>query len=370
MRRREEKLKEKIKKRRKLKRKILLIILIILVVLLYDPVSSIIKLKSKGYSLYSAYKIYDKGVKGVALDNEYSKTLEKIITSSDFDKKYVESYVKIDYYDEKDFINNINTWLPLGYNSDDINGINKYDSDVLNKKVSEKYISDILKYLSFDYFKVDKLDRYLNYYDGDYQKTIVYVNIGLDKEYYKDPEVVKDYSINMLVNKYNKLGDVYEPKDLTELTKCSDRGHSLSKEAKLAYDKLCDASIKDGMHLGVTSSYRSYESQQDVYAENLKSNGKEYTVNYVASPGFSEHQTGLALDVKSTVSSPFKTTKEYKWMLENAHKYGFILRFPEGKENLTGFNAEAWHYRYVGVDIATFIYNNDLTYEEYCAMYM
>lgn len=370
MNKREEKKKEKKKKRKKIKRKILLIILIVLIVLLYNPVSSIIKLKSKGYSLYSAYKIYDKGIKSEVLDSDYSKTLDEIVTLSKFEKKYTSDYLKIDYYDYDEFIDNITNWLPLGYNSDDINGINKYDSKELNKKVSEKYISDILKYLSFDYFKVDKLDRYLNYFKGDYQKTIVYVNIGLDKDYYEDPEIVKDFSSTMLVNKYNKLGDVYEPKDLTELTKCSDRGHSLAKEAKLAYDKLCEASIKDGMHLGVTSSYRSYESQQDVYAENLKSNGKEYTINYVASPGFSEHQTGLALDVKSTVGSPFKTTKEYKWMLNNAYKYGFILRFPEGKEELTGFNAEAWHFRYVGVDIATFIYNNDLTYEEYCAMYM
>jgi len=370
MKRKEEKRKEKRKKRRKLKRRVLLIILIIIVVILYNPVSSMIKLTNKGYGLMSSYKIYQKGIKSIVLDNDYSKTLDEIITSDYFDKEKVESYLKIDYYDYDLFLENISNWLTLGYNSDDINGINEFDNTELNEKVSNKYISDILKYLSFDYFKVDKLERYLNYYNGDYQKTIVYVNIGLDKDYYEDPEIVKSYSTVMLVNKYNKLGDVYEPKDLTELTKCSDRGQSLAKEAKEAYDKLCDASIKEGLHLGVTSSYRSYESQQDVYAENLKSNGKEYTVNYVASPGFSEHQTGLALDVKSTVSSPFKTTKEYKWMLENAYKYGFILRFPEGKEELTGFNAEAWHFRYVGVDIATFIYNNDLTYEEYYAMYM
>ena len=239
-----------------------------------------------------------------------------------------------------------------------------------NKKISEKYIKDIATYLGFDYFKVDKLDRYLNYFNGDYKDTIIKVNIGLDKAFYEDPEIITEYTTDVIVNKYNKLDASFEPKKLVELDRCSDGGHYLAEEAKLAYDKMCTASLKDGMKLGVTSSYRSYSSQENVYATYLKSNGQEYVDQYVATPGYSEHQTGLALDVKSTVSSPFKKTKEYTWMINNAYKYGFILRYPEEKENITGYNAEAWHFRYVGEEIAKYIYENDITYEEYCATFM
>ena len=93
---------------------------------------------------------------------------------------------------------------------------------------------------------------------------------------------------------------------------------------------------------------------------------------YTARPGYSEHQTGLAIDVKdgSGQYAFFKNSDEYKWMKDNAHKYGFILRYPEGKEHITGFSFEAWHYRYVGVDVATFIYENDLTFDEYHMMYI
>ena len=175
--------------------------------------------------------------------------------------------------------------------------------------------------------------------------------------------------INIIVNKYNKLDSTFTPTKLVELDKCSNGGEYLVEEAKLAYDKLCSASLKEGLKLGVTSAYRSFESQQDVYATYLKNNGQEYVNQYVATPGYSEHQTGLALDIKSTVSSPFKKTKEYNWMLKNAYKYGFILRYPEDKENITGYSSEAWHFRYVGEEIAKYIYENNITYDEYYAMF-
>ena len=102
----------------------------------------------------------------------------------------------------------------------------------------------------------------------------------------------------------------------------------------------------------------------------LKLYGQSYVNKYVAKPGFSEHQTGLALDVKSKNGSPFKTTKEYTWMIKNSYKYGFILRFPEGKEAFTGYNPESWHFRFVGEDIAKYIHENDITYDEYFALFI
>lgn len=360
---------EKKKKRRFKKKLIVLFVLILLVIMLFNPVTSIFKLKSKGYSFVSAFKIYTIGETSRVLDNEYSETLDKIIQSSYFDKKNVGSYLEINYYDADDFLPNVKTWLDLGYVSSDVNIINKWDDKELNKKVSEKLISDIANYLEYNFFKTAKLDRYLAYFNGDYKDTIVKVNIGLDKAFYTDAVIVDDYTVTVLVNKYNKLNSSFKPSKLVELDKCSDGGQYLAEEAKLAYDKLCTASIKEGLKIGVTSSYRSYESQQDIYATYLKSNGQDYVDKYVATPGYSEHQTGLALDVKSTVSSPFAKTKEYAWMKNNAYKYGFILRYPDEKEDITGFNPEAWHFRYVGEEIAKYVYENDITYDEYCAMF-
>ena len=359
------------KKKRKIKKKMILILsLIIVVVMLIHPVTNITKLKMKGYSFGSAFKIYTLGESSRVLNEEYSKTLDKIIGKDEFEKKYIGSYLSTDYYEYEDFFINLKTWLNLGYVPNDINVINKRNDKELNKKVSEKYIKDITSYLEFAFFKVDKLDRYLNYFNGDYQDTIVKVNIGLDKMFYEDPNIIEEYTPEVIVNKYNKLTKTFVPNKLVELDKCSDGGQYLAEEAKLAYDKLCSASLKEGLKLGVTSSYRSYESQEGVYASYLKSNGQEYVDKYVATPGYSEHQTGLALDVKSTVSSPFKKTKEYTWMINNSYKYGFILRYPEEMENITGYSAEAWHFRYVGEEAAKYIYENKITYEEYYAMFM
>ena len=359
------------KKKIKVKKKsIIIILLLILIIVSYNPVKSIIQLKNLGYKFSSAIKIYRDGLKEEVLNNDYSMTLDNIITTDYYDESKITAYFSIKYLEYDDFNININKWLKLGYSSTDINYVYKINNDELNKKISEKYIKDITNYLSYDYFKVDKLDRYLNYFNGDYSDTIIKVNIGLDKEFYKDPVIVKDYSIDVIVNKYNKLDASFVPKDITELTKCSEKGQYLALDAKLAFDKMCDASIKDGMNLGVTSSYRSYDDQNKIYNSYLKSNGQDSVNKYVAFPGYSEHQTGLALDVKSVVASPFKSTKEYKWMLDNSYKYGFILRYSKDKEDITGYNAEAWHFRYVGIDRAKYIHENGITYEEYCAIFM
>ncbi len=353
----------------KIKPLIILIIFLILFLLLKNPVSSIISLNRKGYDFKTSYNIYKAGIKNTVLDNEYSKTFDSVFNSDSYKEEYLNDYFKIEYYEYDEFNKYINNWLSLGYKTNDINVINKKNNSLLFDYTNQKFVSDLLKYLEYDFAKIDKLDRYISYFNGDYRDTIIKVNIGLDKEYYKDANIIKEFSTDLIVNKYNALDKDFVPEKLTRLTKCSEGEEYLAEVAKEAYDLLCEASISAGLKLGVTSSYRSYASQEKLYNSYLKNNGQDYVNKYVATPGFSEHQTGLALDVKSTVSSPFKTTKEYKWMIENSYKYGFILRFPEGKENYTGYNPEAWHFRYVGKDIAEYIFNNNITYEEYYAIY-
>ena len=117
------------------------------------------------------------------------------------------------------------------------------------------------------------------------------------------------------------------------------------------------------------SAYRSYEYQVNLYDSYVKRDGKDKADIYSARPGYSEHQTGLVVDIDNGKIdyNNFESTEEFKWMEENAHIYGFILRYPYGKTNETGYMYEPWHFRYVGVDLATTLYNNGdwITLEDY-----
>ena len=365
-----EKKEKKTKLKLSIKGIIILVVLLIFLGISIFQINTFMTVYRKGYSVTSSIKINKAGLKSKILEHDYSKLVDQLIHDGMFVEENFDSYFLIDYTAYDGFGSDVNKLLEMKYTPDQINMINKKNDKELLSTVKSKYISDIDKYIEYNYFKLDKLDRYISYNKGDYKDAVISVNIGLDKEYYTDPTIVKEYSINMIVNKYNSLEKEYVPKDLVKLDHCSEGENYLAKDAKEAYDKLCDASKKDGLNFGVTSSYRSYSDQEGTWNYYLKVNGQDYANKYVARPGFSEHQTGLALDVKSTISSPFKTTKEYKWMLENAYKYGFILRYPENKESITGFNSEAWHFRYVGVEVATKMKEENLTYEEYCAMYL
>ena len=144
----------------------------------------------------------------------------------------------------------------------------------------------------------------------------------------------------------------------------------LRKEAKLAFERLSEDSIKNGTPVYGQSAYRSYEKQEYLYNEAVSDYGKEKADMDTSRPGHSEHQTGLTIDVSSTKRGnmlSFERTPSFSWMSNNAYKYGFILRYPKGKENIHGFIYEAWHYRYVGEKIAKDMHDNysDLTFDEY-----
>ena len=129
---------------------------------------------------------------------------------------------------------------------------------------------------------------------------------------------------------------------------------------------------KEGHTIVINSSYRDYESQEDIWETRKSLYGTKKADEYAARPGYSEHQTGYAVDVAdfNDVNDKFGNTKSYIWMKENAHKYGFILRYPKDKEDITGYSYEPWHYRYVGKEIASKIYNENITFDEYYAYYI
>ncbi|MGG2196650.1 M15 family metallopeptidase [Paenibacillus validus] len=189
--------------------------------------------------------------------------------------------------------------------------------------------------------------------------------------------VAKPAEIAVLVNKTSKLPEDYKPQDLVDPNvpftfKEKLEKRKMRKEAAAALEKLFQAAKDAGLPLAGVSAYRSHETQTALYNNYVKQEGEEKANKYSAKPGHSEHETGLAIDVagcngKCPAQDCFGATQEAKWLAEHAHEYGFIIRYPKGKEAITGYQYEPWHLRYVGVDLAKDIVKQGLTLEEYTA---
>lgn len=196
-------------------------------------------------------------------------------------------------------------------------------------------------------------------------------NINLTKELNLLKSYQKDTNL-LLCNKFTLLPTDYEPNDLVEsnlpflsyitTTKLN------SITATNARNMFNDAK-KANINLLGASGYRSYAVQKNLFQEKVNSVGLKKASEYSAPPRASEHETGYALDIVSKESPQLQTSFEnsaaFKWLNENAHKYGFILRYPKDNENITGYKYEPWHFRYVGVEHAKYIKENSLTLEEY-----
>lgn len=180
----------------------------------------------------------------------------------------------------------------------------------------------------------------------------------------------------ILVNKSTTLPSNYKPNNLVEVkvplaSNITSNEKKMTSEAAEALAKMFNKGKKDGMNFYAVSGYRSYEMQKTLYKENTMRAGKEQTDKYVAFPGASEHQTGLAMDVTNEAGidgalvDDFSQTPEGIWLKENCKEFGFIIRYPKNKEELTGYNYEPWHIRYVGISIAKEITSKNLVLEEY-----
>ena len=170
----------------------------------------------------------------------------------------------------------------------------------------------------------------------------------------------------LLVNKEKPLNKDFIPTDLIPIENVPyiiRKGETMliNNEVYYNYLLLYNEAFENDLVLSIFSGYRSFEKQEKIWSNNPNE-------NYVAKPGYSEHQTGLAIDVSRKdigLTKNFKNTKEYQYLKNNAYKYGFIIRYPEDKEYITGYLFEPWHLRYVGEDIAKEIYEHNLTLEEY-----
>ena len=185
-----------------------------------------------------------------------------------------------------------------------------------------------------------------------------------------------DYTI--LVNKKNLLSRNYVPEELVEIHEPT--GSKLDKtyinrlniEAYKAFKRMQTDALKSGYEIFVDSSYRTYEYQERLFNQIVAEKGITHARKFVAVPGSSEHQTGLAVDVifrrdGEMIEEQKEEDPEIKWLCANAHNYGYILRYPKGKEKITGFNFEPWHFRYVGRELSEEIFASGMTLEEYHA---
>lgn len=192
--------------------------------------------------------------------------------------------------------------------------------------------------------------------------------------YYKNIKTITEPDIYLvLVNKEYKLPENYVPSKLELISnEFSNENKYLREEAKIAFETLSKEAKNLGYRVVAVSTYRDYEYQDKLYNMYVQEKGIDYADKCSARPGHSEHQTGLAVDVEGSNRDydEFENSKEFVWMKENAYKYGFILRYPKGKEKITGFKYEPWHYRYVGLDTAKTIHDEKLTLEEYYDKYI
>ena len=358
--------------------KIIVIISIIVIGVFGYYFYTVNRLEKIGYSRVASNNILKKFKLDFAIENPNNKTLNRAFESSDYKEKYLDYYKQIKYQEQPNLIKNINTLIKKDYSARDISIILSHGDD---ESVTEFSKKDKVKYLeefySYSFAKIKNYDRYVKYMDeegDDEETTVIMVNLDLDKEDYKDPVKVSDKSKTVLANKHHYLGKSYVPNNLVSFPeKYTIDGDSSTKGVKEAVDAailMIKAAEKDGLKLFVNSGYRSFDDQKEVYDTYLSLYGQDYVNKYVVNPGYSEHQTGYAFDFASGTSNIFRNSSEYQWMIKNSYKYGFCYRYLKSKEDITGIKNEAWHFRYVGKDIANVMDKQELSFEEYYAIYL
>ena len=372
------------KRKRKINKKRILILILFLLIILSIGIYLIVP-KRYGYQkdVIKEDNYYEK----IKETKKYSKTLETAVIENNYKKEYFDEYLDINYVEEDNFINNINKLLDLGYKNKDINTFYEKVPKSIDVITSNKYDKNIINYISLDYFKEENLDRYIKYdfidtksvYDTtilkekyNYEDTVTFVNAYLDKDYYSnDIPLSKDKAskLDVIVNKYYKLDKDYEPEDLTVInSKFASGTQKLRKEAADKFEEMASDMLKENLKIYAGSTYRSYSYQEGLYNRYVKKDGFKEAETYSARAGYSEHQLGLAVDiVNGKWNYLSEGDKEYTWLVNNSYKYGFILRYPHESEYITGYVFEDWHFRYLGIDLATKVHESKLTYDEYIA---
>ena len=268
--------------------------------------------------------------------------------------------------------------LEIGYSKEETKIIEKLSDTSKDYILTLEYNKNINKLINEKYFLEKNLKTYLEYIkenDKSLTDIVAIVNVKANNDWYSNTEK-SDISkgILMITNKHYNLDNTYNSDNMVNISKQYSYGtnQKVTSETFNAFLNMFNAAKKENLTLIINSSFRSYEDQDEIYNYYKDLKGEDYANTIAAKPGFSEHQTGLSIDIQTygSTASTFEEFDEFKWLSDNAHKYGFILRYPKDKEYLTGYTYESWHYRYVGIEAATYIYENNITFDEYYAYFV
>lgn len=377
-------------KRRRLKKKRILLVtipfIIIIAIIVYLSIPKTYGYQKEVIAVFKETNVYDK----LKEKKEYSKVLEESVLENIFNEEYFDKYFEIIYIEELSSAADINTLLDLGYTTNEINTFYEKLPNSINVIVSNDYNSNIINYITLDYFNEENLERYIKYDNDDnkldsvydttvinenytYEDTVTFVNAYLDNNYYtNDINLTNEEanSLDVIVNKYYKLNSDYEPSDLTKISSqfSANNNQKLREEAASKFEEMAQAARDNGYKIYAGSTYRSYDYQLGLYNRYVAQDGFEEAETYSARAGYSEHQLGLAVDIiNSKWSYLSESDPEYTWLINNSYKYGYILRYPRNQEYVTGYVFEDWHFRYLGIELATKVYESGLTYDEYVA---
>lgn len=265
----------------------------------------------------------------------------------------------------------------IGYNKEEISIILKEPKENIDYIIGNEYNDQIDDIIKEKYYLNKNLEKYIEYKKNNENKklsdVIAIINTNADKEEYKEPKKADiEKKELMLVNKYNYLEENYTPENVKPISPMYAYDENNAPEEIMEhYKEMFYAAKNEGIDLIISSSYRSYKEQKETYEFYEQIKGDDVK-DYASLPGFSEHQTGLAFDILTlgVMTDDFDKTDEYKWLINNSYKYGFILRYPKDKEYITKFDYESWHYRYVGIEAAKVIHDENITFEEYYAYYI
>ena len=306
--------------------------------------------KGSALSIIAAAAIFNFGIKGGSDDFKISRPSEFRQAAGDFSQ--LEEEIQQEEINDK-----IHVATNAGFNE------NKVDKD---HALEDSEYQDKLKS-----YVLCKQTQYAYQYPNDYSKTEKYIKKGSYIPYYGTENGFSKVKIGdsyYYVNKYglSKLDDDKQIKVVNGITYVSnayplpaDFDPGVDKTARRSFETMRQDMLRDGMDIKIASDYRGYDLEERMHESNEPDS---------SAPGENEHQTGQAFDFfteGSKYNEKFEKTAQYQWLTENAYKYGFIERYPKGKEDKTGHKAEAWHFRFVGVENAKDIYENDLTLEEF-----
>jgi zinc D-Ala-D-Ala carboxypeptidase len=268
--------------------------------------------------------------------------------------------------DAKDYLENPSyaSLKDLGYTIEELAQIMSLSEATILKLINQEKINT--EFIMHPFFVEDRFDRYLSYQTKnpnlEVELILRRVNTNYDWMRYNHIEMADLTQANLiLVNKYYQLPKDYVPNLVTSYD-----GFLFEASASASLIEMCEKMEDLGLDFEISNSYRSYDTQARIYANYLQKDPQNVVDSFSARAGHSEHQLGLALDFKSKGEDIvyFESTDAYEWLKENAHIYGFIQRYTEENSIYTGYNEEAWHYRYVGIDMATKLKETQLTLEE------